>query len=99
MENQILCSTGTIVGRVNGFDHRLIIKYKDEIEADGFELMMQKAFYGRLSEIAGELNRAAVPIRTIHFEKDITALLGLGGAEERQEGLRLSQIISKWDML
>lgn len=89
MENQILCSTGTIVGRANGFDHRLIIGYKDAIEADGFELMMLKAFYGRLPEIAGELNRAGVPIRTIHFEKDITALLGLGGEEERREGLRL----------
>ncbi|MBQ8497476.1 MAG: sugar phosphate isomerase/epimerase [Clostridia bacterium] len=89
MEKQILCSTGTIVGRANGFDHRLIIKYKDEIEADGFELMMLKAFYGRLPEIAEELNRADVPIRTIHFEKDITALLGLGDEEDRREGLRL----------
>ncbi len=89
MENQILCSTGTIVGRANGFDHRLIIKYKNEIEADGFELMMLKAFYGRLPEIADELNRAGVPIRLIHFEKDITALLGLGDGEDRREGLRL----------
>lgn len=89
MENQILCSTGTIVGKANGFDHRLIVKYKNEIEADGFELMMLKAFYGRLSAIAEELGRACVPIKTIHFEKDITALLGLGGEEDRREGLRL----------
>ncbi len=89
MENLILCSTGTIVGRANGFDHRLIIRYRDAIETDGFELMMLKAFYGRLPAIADELNRADVNIRTIHFEKDITALLGLGNDEDRREGLRL----------
>jgi sugar phosphate isomerase/epimerase len=89
MANMILCSTGTIVGKANGFDHRLIIRYRDEIDADGFELMMLKAFYGRLSDIANDLNRADVPIRTIHFEKDITALLGLGSDEDRREGLRL----------
>ena len=37
MANMILCSTGTIVGKANGFDHRLIIRYRDEIDADGFE--------------------------------------------------------------
>lgn len=89
MEKQILCSTGTFVGRLNGFDYSLIIRYKNEIMADGFELMMQKAFYGRLSEIAEELNRADVTVKTIHFEKDITALLGLGDDEDKREGLRL----------
>lgn len=89
MEKQILCSTGAFVGRANGFNHRLIIKHKNEIKADGFELMIQKAFYGRLTEIAEELNRADVPVKTIHFEKDITALLGLGDDEDKREGLRL----------
>ena len=89
MSTTILCSTGTIVGRANGFDHRLILRYRDAIDADGFELMMLKAFYGRLPEIAKELNTARVPILTIHFEKDITALLGLGSNEDQKEGLRL----------
>lgn len=89
MAKKILCSTGTIVGRLNGFDHRLIIKHKDAIEADGFELMMLKAFYGHLPEIARELLRAQVSIEAIHFEKDITALLGLGDEEDLREGLRV----------
>lgn len=89
MNYPILCSTGAIVGRANGFDHRLIIRYRDDIDADGFELMMLKAFYDNLPGIAGELNRANVPVSTIHFEKDITALLGLGNDEDRREGLRL----------
>lgn len=89
MKTKILCSTGTIVGKANGFDYRLILKYRNEIEADGFELMMLKAFYGNLPLIASELNAGGVSIDAIHFEKDITALLGLGDADDREEGLRL----------
>lgn len=51
--------------------------------------MMLKTFYERLAEIARDLTRADVNIRTIHFEKDITALLGLHGEEEKREGIRL----------
>lgn len=89
MKTKILCSTGTLVGKANGFNYRLVIENKDRIEAEGFELMMLKAFYGRLPEIASDLNRAGIPIYAIHFEKDITALLGLGTDEDRREGLRI----------
>lgn len=89
MGKKILCSTGTIVGRANGFDHTLVSRYGREICADGLELMMQKAYYGNLKEVARSMERSGLPVRTIHFEKDITALLGLGGEEDRREGLRL----------
>ena len=89
MGKKILCSTGTIVGRANGFDHTLIARYADSIFADGLELMMLKAYYGRLPEICRMLSHISLPVYTIHFEKDITALLGLGGEEDRKEGLRL----------
>ena len=89
MKMNILCSTGTIVGKANGFDYRLILRYRDEICADGFELMMLKAYYGKLSEIANNFERAALRIPMIHFEKDTTALLGLGTEEDLREGLRI----------
>lgn len=89
MKHQILCSTGTIVGKANGFDYRLILRYRDEICADGFELMMLKAYYGNLTKIAKDLERAGIRVPMIHFEKDITALLGLGDEEDRREGLRI----------
>ena len=89
MNIEILCSTGTIVGRANGFDHTLVLRHHKEIEADGYELMMLKAFYEKMDEIARDLTCGGVNIRTIHFEKDITALLGLRGEEETEEGLRL----------
>ena len=89
MGKKILCSTGTIVGRANGFDHTLIARYADSLCADGFELMMLKAYYGRLTEIRRMLSRVSLPVYTLHFEKDITALLGLGDEEDCGEGLRL----------
>ncbi len=87
MKRELLCSTGTLVGRANGFDHTIVCKHHKEIEADAFELMMLAAFYGKMDEVARDLTRAGVDIRAIHFEKDITALLGLHGEEERREGL------------
>ena len=92
MGKTILCSTGTLVGKANGFDYTLIDRYSREICADGFELMMLKAYYGHLPDICRMLGRIAIPVRTIHFEKDITALLGLGDSEDRREGLRLFEL-------
>ena len=89
MKRKILCSTGTIVGKANDFDYRLILRYRNEICADGFELMMLKAYYGNLQKIASDFERANIHTPMIHFEKDITALLGLGTNEDRREGLRI----------
>ena len=53
MAKKILCSTGTIVGRANGFDYTLISRYGSEICADGLELMMLKAYYENLTSSQG----------------------------------------------
>ena len=89
MRKKILCSTGTIVGKANGFDHTLIARYAKDIRADGLELMMLQAYYDDLTGVCKTLERASLPVYTFHFEKNITALLGLGTQEDRREGLRL----------
>lgn len=89
MANKILCSTGTLVGRANGYDHTIILKNRDAVDADGFELMMLKAWYEYLPSVARDLEKANVSTPTIHFEKDVGALLGLGDAEDREQGIRL----------
>ena len=89
METQILCSTGTLVGRANGYDYHVIIENRNAVAADGFELMMLKAWYDKLPEVADALERAGVKTPTIHFEKDVGALLSLGSEEDKEEGLRL----------
>ena len=89
MANKILCSTGTLVGRANGYAHSVIIENKNAINADGFELMMLTAWYDKLSTVARDLEKGGVVTPTIHFEKDVGILLGLGDENDRAEGLRL----------
>ena len=89
MSCKILCSTGTLVGRSNGYNHRIVTENHKNIAADGFELMMLSAYYEKLSEVIRDFLRADIAIETIHLEKNITALLGLGDEEDRREGLRI----------
>ena len=42
---KILCSTGTMIGRPNGRDYRLIEKYAPQLHCDGFEFMMYSSWY------------------------------------------------------
>lgn len=78
-----------MIGRANGYDYHVIIENRNAVNADGFELMMLKAWYDKLPEVAAALEKADVYTPTIHFEKDVGALLGLGSAEERRDGMAL----------
>ncbi len=75
MNNKIYCSTGTIVGRVNDFNYRLFTENHKSIRADGFELMMVKAYYPILSELCREIDRVGADIAVVHAEKEIGGFL------------------------
>lgn len=75
MNNKIYCSTGTIVGRANGFNYKLFTENHKNIEADGFELMMVHAYYPVLSSLIGEIERSGAKVEVVHAEKDIGGLL------------------------
>lgn len=81
-----------MVGRANGYDYHVIIENGSAVCADGFELMMLKAWYDKLREVADALEKAGIYTPTLHFEKDVGALLSLGTSEDRQEGLRLFKL-------
>lgn len=89
LKNRFYASTGTIVGRVNGFDHRVIIDSAKKIDCDGFELMMLKAWYGKLDMIAEELTSAGIYFPVIHFDKEIGIMLAedFSGEHEKATGL------------
>lgn len=80
--NRLYASTGTFIGRANGFDFGIIAKTAPMVECDGFELMMLPAWYGRLHEAARVLKSARVYTPVMHFDKDIGNLLSLGEVEE-----------------
>ncbi len=91
MNNPLYCSTGTMVGRANHWNHRLFVDYGQKIEADGFELMMVKAYYEKLDRVVADARASGLLFPVLHAEKDIGLLLGQG-EEARREARRLFRL-------
>ena len=91
VKNKLYCSTGTMVGRANGWNHRIFIENGNEIQADGFELMMVKAYYEKLDEVVRDAVKSGLYFGVIHAEKEIGYFLG-GDEEDQAEALRLFRI-------
>ena len=75
----MLCSTGAMIGRSNGFDIHLITKNFPRFMADGLieggELMMLPVYYDRLAAVSGEWLAEGIPFPVIHCEKNVGTLL------------------------
>ena len=91
MKQPLYCSTGTMVGRGNNWNHRLFVEYSDRINASGYELMMVNAYYDKLSEVVRDAEGSKLPFGVIHAEKDIGFYLG-GDGDDLKEALRLYRI-------
>lgn len=73
--NLLLCSTGTVVSRKNGYDDTLIYRVLPsviaEAGADGLEFMMVTAFYDRRDAIVQSMRERGISFRVFHCDKDI----------------------------
>ena len=69
--NQILCSTGALIGIPNGRDYRLLEKLSGKLNCDGYEFMMYSSWYGKEEEIADFLKQSGLNIPVMHCEKHI----------------------------
>lgn len=76
--NNFYISTGTMVGRANGYDHRVITDNFRSLDCDGFELMLLPAWYGRLDTVAKDIRAAEVYVPVVHFDKEIGITLAEG---------------------
>ena len=88
MARPILCSTGAIVGRLNGRDHRLIMKYHPLLRCDGMEFMMYDSWYDRRHEIARDLAASGIPFPAMHVEKTIGDRVSRGEPGDEASALR-----------
>lgn len=74
-ERTLLCSTGTLIGRANGYDihlvTRLLPEYMEQGLIAGGELMMLPVYYDRLSAVSGEWLAAGIEFPVIHCEKEV----------------------------
>ncbi len=81
---KLLVSTGTMVGRINGFDYRTAL---DELSrlygnglCDGLELMMLNFYYDKQESVVSAVKGSKVPPLVIHCEKDVGTFLSDAGA-------------------
>jgi len=78
-QRTLFCSTGTLVGRSNGYDIHLVTRIFPELADKGLisggELMMLPVYYERLREISGEWLGAGIRFPVIHCEKNVGTLL------------------------
>lgn len=86
--NEILCSTGALIGRPNGRDYHLLAQLAKKLACDGFEFMMYSTWYDSVEEIIGFLKEQEFYIPVMHCEKHIGQKIGMG-AEDLREAIRL----------
>ncbi len=99
-KTEILCSTGTLVARINGRDARMITKYCSMIDCDGFEFLMEPEFYDDAQAIARLLNDSDVVFKMFHIDKDIGWFLSrLDEGDERLAFDRLAENFKMADRL
>ncbi len=71
VKHPVLCSTGAVVTRANGRDHRLIEKFFPLLHCDGMEFMQYETWYDRREAIARELAASGIPFPTMHVTKNV----------------------------
>lgn len=80
--NKILCSTGAITGKTNGYDYKLLEPLSKQLLCDGFELMMDSIWYEDIDALKNYLQKVNLYIPVVHCEKDIGEMISKGGETE-----------------
>ena len=82
-EKRILCSTGTMVGRENGFNYKRAVEVIGSLKERGLvyggELMMLKHYYDKQDEVTSCIKDSGVPFPVIHCEKGVGTDLSHAG--------------------
>lgn len=89
---KILCSTGTMIGRPNGRDYRLLGKYANQLHCDGFEFMMYSTWYEEIDELTEYIKGFELYIPVVHVQKSIGEKISIGGQENFEEAYRLFEL-------
>ncbi|MBQ8952863.1 MAG: sugar phosphate isomerase/epimerase [Clostridia bacterium] len=88
MAHPILCSTGAIVGRVNGRDHRLIMKYCPLLRCDGMEFMMYGSWYDKREEVARDLAASGISFPAMHVDKSVGDRISRDQGSDTEDAVR-----------
>lgn len=88
MKNPIYASTGAFLGKVNGYNYRLLPELAPKIKCDGLEFMVYSVWYDDFENIINEVAGYALNLPVIHFDKNIGILLAENTAQSIAEAKR-----------
>lgn len=86
---QILCSTGAVIGRPNGRDYTLLRSCVERLECDGYEFMMYEAWYGKEEAICSFLSGLGTSFPVFHVEKSVGNLISRNQPGDVEKALEL----------
>lgn len=79
----LLCSTGTMVGRSNGYNYVRAMDVLHDLcgrgVIDGGELMMLKFYYDRADGVADAARERGIPFPVFHCDKELGSMLSYAG--------------------
>ena len=90
--HQIYCSTGSLLGRANGRNYRLLSEYCPQLDCDGFEFILYTVWYDEIERLTVFLKSLHLHIPVMHCEKTMAEYITRGGEEEWREAFRLFEI-------
>lgn len=90
--HQIYCSTGSLLGRANGRNYRLLSEYCPQLDCDGFEFILYTVWYDEIERLTAFLKSLHLHIPVMHCEKTMAEYITRGGEEEWREAFRLFEI-------
>ena len=83
--HEIYCSTGALITRSNGRNHRLLEEFAPKLNCNGFEFMIYDSWYEKLDEIVSDIISMKINIPVLHCEKSIGEFIA---REEQDEAMR-----------
>lgn len=97
IKNKVLCSTGTVIGRLNDFDYKLLPEYSKNINCDGFEFMIEPFWSDekKIDGIAGFLSPFGINFETVHMDKNIGEIISKNENGNIGEALRIFELNCK----
>lgn len=90
--NQILCSTGALLGYVNKKNYRLLETLAKELCCDGYELMIYSSWHDETEEIAGALREMKINTPVVHSEKGIGDRISRNEPGDVAEAIRVFEL-------
>lgn len=89
---KILCSTGTMIGRPNKRNHKLLAEFAKQLDYDGFEFMMYDTWYEKVDELVDDLLKMNLFLPVMHCEKTIGETISKNEPGGLQQALKLFRV-------